>query len=323
MPRGCERDSGKRGTVMRARMMLLALLGTAAALAAGCASGAPNVRSGMLVSTEWLAARLSDPSVVVVQVGMDRKAYDAGHVPGARFLAWNDVAVTRGVPNEIPPMPDLMVTVRRLGLDAEKKVVLYDDAGGLPAARAYVALDYVGLGDCTAMLDGHWQRWTAEGRPVTKDVPQVEPSTYAPRLRPEVVVTLRAMEDYVYAKSNIGGTPVEFIDARPPDQYAGEEPGEGIARPGHIPGAASVYWMRNIVSARDPVLKPPAELRAIYRDAGVRATDAVIAYCRTGGQAAHAYFALKYLGYDVHLYDGSYIEWQAAAGTEVTKGDRP
>ena len=229
MPRGCERDSGKRGTVMRARMMLLALLGTAAALAAGCASGAPNVRGGMLVSTEWLAARLSDPSVVVVQVGMDRKAYDAGHVPGARFLAWNDVAVTRGVPNEIPPMPDLMVTVRRLGLDAEKKVVLYDDAGGLPAARAYVALDYVGLGDCTAMLDGHWQRWTAEGRPISRDVPAVESSSYAPRLRPEVVVTLRAMEDYVYAKNNIGGTSVEFVDARPPNQYSGEEPGEGMA----------------------------------------------------------------------------------------------
>ena len=308
---------------MGRRMMPLALLGVVAALAAGCTSGVPHVRTNMLVSTEWLAAHLSDPKVVVVHVGMDRQGYDAAHIPGARFLAWTDVAVTRDTPNEIPPVADLLITVRRLGLDADRRIVLYADGGGLPSARAYVALDYIGLGDSTALLDGHWLKWTAEGRPVTKDVPQVEPSSYVPKLNPDVIVTQRSMEDYVHAKDNIGGTPVDIIDARPPKQYAGDEAGEGIARPGHIPGAASVFWLQNLVSAKEPVFKSPAELRAIYRDAGVRPTDTVVTYCRTGGQASHAYFTLKYLGYDVHLYDGSYIEWQAGKDAPVTKGDRP
>ena len=119
--------------------------------AGGIAKQAP--RRDMLVSTAWLWQRLGDRHVVVAHVGKNRTVYDAGHVPGARFVAWMDVAVTRdGLPNQLPPLADLVALVRRLGIAQDDRVVLYDEEGGLWAARVYVALDYVGLGDRVALL---------------------------------------------------------------------------------------------------------------------------------------------------------------------------
>jgi thiosulfate/3-mercaptopyruvate sulfurtransferase len=310
---------------MHRRGVGLAMLVVAMGLATGCSSygSALHARTDMLVSTEWLAAHLKDPNLVVLHVGMTRAGYDAAHVPGARFVAWGDVAVTRGVPNEIPPAVDLLALVRRLGIDETSRIVLYDEAGGVPAARSYVALDYLGLGDRAALLDGQWQKWTVEDRPVTTEVPHPAISAYVPRLRPEFVVTFRNMQDYVYLKTDVGGAPVAILDARPPAQYTGADPGEGIARPGHIPGAASAFWKQDIVSDERPMLKPVAALRALFGVEGARPDDTVIAYCRTGGQASHLYFTLKYAGYDARLYDGSFFEWQSAEDTQVIKGDRP
>jgi 3-mercaptopyruvate sulfurtransferase SseA len=88
----------------------------------------------------------------------------------------------------------------------------------------------------------------------------------------------------------------------------------------HIPGAANVFWMGNVESKENPVLLPPAELRRLYASAGVAPARKVVTYCRTGGQAAHAYFTLKYLGYDVTMYDGSFFEWSQTEGAPVVTG---
>lgn len=310
---------------MHRRLMGLVVLGVVMGLFAGCSSyhGTLRTRAGMLVSTDWLAEHLDDPNVVVLEAGMTRTRYAAGHIPGARFVAWTDVAVTRGVPNEIPPVVDLLPVVRRLGLDETKRIVIYDQSGGVPAARVYVALDYAGLGDRAALLDGLWPKWKVEGRPVTTEVPKPVMSSYVPRLRPEFVVTLDDMKDYVYLKSEVGGAPVAILDARPPAQYAGTDPGEGIKRPGHIPGARSLFWKRTLVNDERPVLRSVDELRAIFGEAGAAPGDTAIAYCRTGGQASFLYFALKYLGYDARFYDGSFYEWQSDPETKVIQGDRP
>src|SRR5437763_1263139 len=96
------------------------------------APAAPALRSDMLVSTTWLAQHLNDPKVVVLQVSRDRTAYDAGHIPGARFLALTDIVVTRdGILNELPPAATLKSVFERAGVSDDSRVILYGDASVL------------------------------------------------------------------------------------------------------------------------------------------------------------------------------------------------
>jgi thiosulfate/3-mercaptopyruvate sulfurtransferase len=286
-------------------------------------------RSEMLVSTRWLAENLADRNVVILAIGRpttrgdspdaDRATYNSGHIPGARFVRWAAIAQASedGVPNQLPPLERLIALARSLSIREASRVILYDDQGGLYAVRAYFVFDYLGLGSQTAILDGHWKKWAAEKRPVSLvSPPPGTPSQLAVRPRPEVLLTLSGMTQLVDAKAH-NDIPVAVIDARPASQFCGAEAGEGIARAGHIPGAVNVFWLRNIVSEENPVLRPVAELRAIYRAAGAEPGSLVITHCRTGVQAAEAYFVAKYLGYDVRLFGGSYWEWSHAKGTAV------
>jgi len=297
----------------------LALAVVATALSAGGASatGRGGVRREMLVSTAWMARHLDDPGVVVLHAGRARDGYDAGHLPGARFVALKDVAVERdGVANQVPPVADLVALARRLGLDDTRRIVLYDDEGGLMAARVFVVLDYLSLGGRAALLDGQMARWRSEARPLATAAPAVTPSTFEPRLRPEIIVALDAVRDLSWAVTE-GDGGVALLDARPEPQYAGADPTDGMPRPGHIPGAASLYWTRMLVSKEDPVLRPPDELRALMAGAGATPDDLVVSYCRSGVQASFTYFVARYLGYDARLYDGSFSEWSGRADTPV------
>src|SRR5258706_12609100 len=116
---------------------------------------AAAVKSDMLVSTEWLTGHLSDPKVVVLHVAANRTAYDAGHVPGARFVAQSELVVTRdGIPNELPPAADLKALFERLGVSDSSRIILYADGSMIPAARAYFTVNYLWHGEQTALLDG-------------------------------------------------------------------------------------------------------------------------------------------------------------------------
>jgi thiosulfate/3-mercaptopyruvate sulfurtransferase len=279
--------------------------------------GAAGVRADMLVSTASLGERLGREDLVVLHVAAQRDGYDSGHIPGARFVAVSELAVPRaGVPNEFPSLDDLTALARRLGIDERSRVVCYDEAAGLLAARAYVALDVLGLGDRAALLDGHLQAWRAEGRPLETAAPAVTPSSFAPRPRPGLVVPLAEMRDLA-ARAAGPGAPIALLDARPEAQFTGAEAGEGVRRPGHIPGAANLFWMKALEGPDRPVLRSPEELRRQFADAGIVAGDEVVTYCRTGMQAAHSYFVARYLGHDVRLYDGSFIEWSAVPGAPV------
>jgi thiosulfate/3-mercaptopyruvate sulfurtransferase len=117
----------------------------------------------MLVQTSWLAAHLADKNLVILHVGTDRNSYDAAHIPGARFLALSEIAVSRnGIPNELPPVNDLKATFERLGVGDHSRVVLYGDMLGLFATRAYFTLDYLGHGSSAALLDGGLEKWSRE-----------------------------------------------------------------------------------------------------------------------------------------------------------------
>jgi len=298
-----------------------ALAFAAASMCAGAAeTSEPRVHSEMLVSTDWLNRNLDNPNVVILHVAEKPAGYRAGHVPGARFLAWDDVVTTRGgLPNEIPPLERLVPLLRRLGIADQSRVIVYDENAGLQAARVYVTFDYLGMGNRAALLDGQLKTWRAEGRPLTTAVPEVRPSTYTPTIHPDIIVPFRAVQELVRARDTARGTTVTMLDGRPEAQYSGAEAGEGIAHPGHIPGAESLCWEKNLVSKDNPVLRPVKDLRETYEKAGATAGHPVVTYCRTGVMASHDYFTAKYLGYDARLYDGSYMEWNRAKDAKIAK----
>jgi len=326
------RRNSKAAALLAASVLTVSVLAVVATLlmAPGPARGqrrkaarpaAPAVRSEMLVSTGWLAGRLEDPRVVVLHVARERGDYDRGHIPGARFVGWGEITATRGgVPNELAPVADLQRLFERLGIGDDSRLVLYGDNFGLSAARAYFTLDYLGHGERAALLDGGLEKWRAEGRAVTAEVPEVKAERFTPRVRAARVVGLDVVRDLSWVLTNVAAADVILIDARPEEEYTGARPGDGVPRGGHIPGAAHLFWMQNLESRENPVMRPAAELRKLYEAAGASPARKVVTYCRTGGQASHTYFTARYLGYDVSMYDGSFFEWSNAAGTPIVAG---
>lgn len=279
-------------------------------------------RSDMLVSTDWLASHCNDKNLVILHASQSRDTYAKGHIPGARFVNAADISCMQGdAQGQLLPASKLTALVRALGIDNTSRVVVYSDDSGLSAARMYVALDYLGMGSQTSLLDGHAQKWCAEKREFTTAEPQVTASKFIPVLNPNVILTFPQVRDAAWAAYTVPESPVALVDARPVDEYTGRVTGEGMKCTGHIPGARSVYWKRNIISDQQPTMCPPDALKQMYASAGVKPGDLVIVYCRTGGASAFDYFAAKYAGYDVRYYDGSFGDWcnakgQVATGTE-------
>jgi len=269
----------------------------------------------MIVQSDWLAQHLSDRNLVILHIGVDRSSYHAGHIPGARFLALSDIVVTRnGVPNQLPPVDNLKATFERLGVGDRSRVVIYSDMLGLLAARAYFTLDYLGKANNAALLDGGLEAWTKEHETVRSVPAEPGPTVLTIHPCPEVVVELGRMRQIVPNRSAI------LIDARSPMDYSGVGRSEGIARPGHIPGAVNVFWVDTLVTQQNPVFKPVSEIRARYAAAGVKPGAKVIVYCWGGIQPAHDYFTLKLAGFRSSLDAGSFVEWSSTFGTAIETG---
>jgi thiosulfate/3-mercaptopyruvate sulfurtransferase len=293
--------------ILIATLICLVLIVMGTANATGSEAG-----SKLLVQTGWLAAHLNDSNVVVLHVAPNRTSYDAGHISGARFLPLSDVAVTRnGIPNQLPTVDAMKIAFERVGVGDKSRVVIYGDMSGLFAARAYFALDYLGHGNHAALLDGGLEKWKAEHRDLSTTAPAFKAVSLTVKARPELVVGLPAMKQMVADKKTT------LIDARPPNEYSGATAGDGVPRGGHIPGAKNVFWMENLTSKDNPVLKPAPEMLAKYEAAGVKRGKKLVVYCRTGVQASHDYFTLKLLGFGPVLYEGSFFEWSNAPGTPV------
>jgi thiosulfate/3-mercaptopyruvate sulfurtransferase len=281
---------------------MLSLSSFSAATAGRTAAG-----SALLVSTDALA-RTNHPSWVILQISRDRASYDRGHIPGARLVLLNQIAMPRdGNDNELPPVEQLKSVFQSVGVSTASHVVLYDDAEGLLAARAYFTLDYLGLGSRAALLDGELARWMADGRPVERSAPQIVPGHIKTIVHYEILIQYSQMREFSL-KSKQPGSAVVLVDARSPQQF-----GYGVpnlrAGVGHIPGAHNVFWIDTLQSPTLPILKSTELIRGMYKNAGVRPGAKVVVYCNSGVQAAHAYFTLKLLGYKPALYDGSFQDW--------------
>jgi len=199
------------------------------------------------------------------------------------------------------------------------RVILYGDASVLPATRAYFTLDYLGH-EAAALLDGGLPKWKAESHPLAKETPDVKQGPLTPRPRPEVVVDINAVKDLSYAATNAPSSSAILVDARTGPEFNGATAASAeIPRPGHIPGATNVYWMQGQAGKEDMSLLPEADLRKLYESLGVKPDRPVVTYCNTGMQASQSYFTLKYLGYDTHMYDGSFSQWSATKDADVQK----
>lgn len=280
----------------------------------------PN-RLAVLVSTEWVAEHLEDPSLRIIEVDVDTTAYNQGHIPGAIGFNWQ-TQLQDPVRRDIPTGEALAELLSAHGIANVHAIVLYGDNNNWFACYAFWLLKLYGHAD-VRLMDGGRKKWLLEGRPITQERPQYPRTSYLVR---EPDSHLRAMLPQVMASLN--RPEVILVDVRSPQEYTGEilsPPGlmETAQRGGHIPGAVNIPWAQAV--QEDGTFKPVEALRQLYESHGVLPDKQVITYCRIGERSAHTWFVLKYLlGYpEVRNYDGSWTEWGNLVGVPIERGAPP
>jgi len=271
-----------------------------------------------LVSTEWTAAHANDPGVRVVEVDVDTKAYDEGHVPGAIAWAWNS-QLCDTVRRDILSREQFERLMSSSGIQPDTTIVIYGDNNNWFAAWAFWQAKIYGHRD-VRLMNGGRKKWLAEGRELSPHAPQVPQAQYRAA---EPDLSLRAFLPQV--QTAVSTRTAALVDVRSPQEFSGEilsPPGlpETCQRGGHIPGARSIPWGK--ACNEDGTFKSADELRQLYGAEGIDGTRPVIAYCRIGERSSHSWFVLKYLlGFDhITNYDGSWTEWGNLVGAPVEKG---
>ena len=280
---------------------------------------------GPLVATDWLAERLGEPGIRVVDVRWyldparkGRDAYRAGHIPGAVFLdADADLSAPggrRGGPLGRHPWPGAEQVARVMGaagIGDATRVVAYDDQAGGVASRLWYVLKAYGH-DAAAVLDGGSTKWLAEGRPLSTEEPAVAAATFTPRPRPGFVLT---KADVLAREPG-----ALLLDARAAERYRGDvEPID--PRPGHIPGAKSAPYSDNLTGGAVPVFRTSTELREGYTALGADREEPIV-YCGSGITACHDLLALEVAGLRGRLYGGSWSEWSSDPALSVETGSK-
>jgi thiosulfate/3-mercaptopyruvate sulfurtransferase len=274
----------------------------------------------VLVSTDWVAAHLDDPTVRIVESDEDLLLYETGHIPGAVKLDWiedlNDPLVRDYVDGA-----RLQQLLRSKGINRDTTIVLYGDRNNWWACYAFWVLRLFGV-ERLRIMDGGRARWEKDGRPMTTQRPGWPEGNIVGGARNDAAI--RAFRDEVLAHVRGRGA---LVDVRSPEEFRGERlhmpeyPNEGATRGGHIPGARSVPWARAV----DPdthLFRSAAELRAIYeQEQGLRPDQETIVYCRIGERSSHTWFVLTYLlGHPrVRNYDGSWTEWGNGVGLPIER----
>ena len=282
-------------------------------------------RPEVLVTTDWLAAHLTDPALRVLESDEDVLLYHTGHIPGAQKLDWHADLNDPVVRDYVAPR-QFEELLRARGIDEDKTVVLYGDKNNWWATYAFWVFRLFGFPESKLrILDGGRAKWEAEGRPMETDTPSHPRTTYRAPERDDS--RIRAFKDEVLQHVRAGRP---LVDVRSPDEYTGRKthmpdyPQEGVLRGGHIPGAVNVPWAR--AANADGTFKRADELRAIYEgEKGLKKGDDVVAYCRIGERSSHTWFVLHYLlGYPkVRNYDGSWTEWGNAVRSPIAAGEQP
>ncbi len=273
----------------------------------------------VLVETDWVKSNLGKPGIKLVEVDVDTKAYDAGHIAGAVGFNWQS-QLQDAVRRDIISREAFEKLVGGAGVSPSDTVVLYGDNNNWFAAYGFWLFKIYGHKD-VRLMNGGRVKWLNEAdKPLTTDLPHVTPVPYKVT---STHLELRAMLPQVF-ESEKGNW--NLVDVRSPDEFTGKviaPPGmtETAQRGGHIPGAKSIPWSTAVQP--DGTFRPVEELRSIYlTQKGVDPNKDTIAYCRIGERSSHTWFVLKYLlGLNnVRNYDGSWTEYGNIVGAPIEKG---
>ena len=274
-----------------------------------------------LVTTEWLYEHLQDDNLRIVDIRghvlpasephphyFSHKAeYDESHIPNAVFVDWVTDLTDPDSPNgtQIAKPDAFAELIGNLGIDENTFVVAYDDANGMFSARLWWALNYYGHENVT-VLNGGWQKWTAEERPISSDSPTIVPTTFIAKPNLAIRTTIEQVE------ASLNGN-IQLIDVRSPMEFAGKA--SRAKRMGHIPGAINLP--RKSLLAESGELLSLDALKDKIESAGIKADGApIVTYCNGGVSATYGMLALKVAGFEnVSMYDGSWKEW----GNDETK----
>jgi thiosulfate/3-mercaptopyruvate sulfurtransferase len=273
-----------------------------------------------LVSSAWLAERLDDPGVRVLEctvylhpvegpavfrVESGRTRWAESHIPGAGFVDLQDELSARDTPLRfmLPPAAQFAEAMGRHGVGDGVRVVLYDRFVNMWAARVWWMLRAFGFDDA-AVLDGGWKTWTLEGRPVSRDDGARPPRTFTPRPRPALIADRQGV------LAALGDGRACVLNALTEEQHRGTG-GAHYGRAGRIAGSTNVP-ARDLVDPRTHAYLPADVLRARFAAAGALDAGRVITYCGGGIAASSDAFVLTLLGRDdVAVYDASLSEWAA------------
>lgn len=256
-----------------------------------------------------LEGQLSSDAILVVDL-CKPEVYRQAHIPGAVHLEYMQIVAAR--PPAMGLLPDdtqLSAIFSSLGMTPDHHVVAYDDEGGGRAARLLWTLEAVGHSRYS-LLNGGFQAWSAEHRPLTSDV--------KPRARTDYRVsrTGAAVASKEYIREHLDDQKVVLLDARTPAEYRGEK--RLATRAGHIPGAVNFDWVNAIDQSRNLRLKSAADLRQMLTQIGVTPDKEIITYCQTHHRSAHTFIVLKSLGFNrIAGYPGSWSEWGNSPDTPI------
>jgi thiosulfate/3-mercaptopyruvate sulfurtransferase len=277
-------------------------------------------RPEMLVTTEWVAQHLDDPNVRVVESNEDSLLYPSGHIPGAVQVDWA-MDLNDPVQRDYLQRPEFEQLMSRLGITRDTVVVFYGDKNNWWACYSFWVFQLFGHVNAR-LMDGGRLKWELEKRPLTREVPRYEPTSYTAPDRDDS--RIRAFRDEVLAHVRAHR---RLVDVRSPQEFTGERthmaeyPQEGVLRGGHIPGASNVPWAR-AARPEDGTFRDANELRRLYEhEAGVNPREDIITYCRIGERSSITWFVLTYLlGYPrVRNYDGSWTEWGNSVGLPIER----
>ncbi|MEN0021338.1 MAG: sulfurtransferase [Planctomycetota bacterium] len=274
----------------------------------------------VLVSTDWVMQHLDDPSVKLVEVDVDAKAYETAHIPGAIGFDWQTQLQNRGT-RDIVPKAEFERLVGSVGISTGDTVVIYGDNSNWFAAYAFWVFKIYGHRDVRLMNGGRSKWLNEDDKPLTTELPDIAPVTYVAQ---EPDFSSRAWVTDVLGI--VERRDANLVDVRSPDEFTGKviaPPGmsESAQRAGHVPGARSVPWAKTV--GADGTFCTRDELEQIYlREAKVDPSKPTVAYCRIGERSSHTWFVLKYLlGIeDVKNYDGSWTEYGSMVGVPIETG---
>jgi thiosulfate/3-mercaptopyruvate sulfurtransferase len=274
----------------------------------GASATSGYVHPEVLVETSWVAEHLNDSSIRLIEADEDVLLYEVGHLPGAVKLDWH-VDVQNPIPRDFVDQQGYEKLMSRWGISNDTTIVLYGDKNNWYACYSFWLFTMYGHQKMKIMNGGR-QKWEAEGRPLTKEMPYIDSATYHAQPMDE---SIRAFREDVM--SGLKDPNRRLIDVRSPQEYTGEllhmvnYPQEGAQRGGHIPTAKSIPWAT--AANPDGTFRSAEELRQIYTGKDITPDKDVVTYCRIGERSAHTWFVLtRLLGYSlVRNYDGSWTEW--------------